>query len=269
MTAQWQAEKQKLAGAQKLKEQLDQARGELEIAQREGRLERAGELEDRFDVIVIADMRASHILEGNPKGTVPARYAGGIGREAVRNLDRFVRRGGTLVTLNSSSLFAVDELHLPVENVVAGKKRSDFFMSGSLVTMEVDTTHPVMAGMPERSKVFVYQSPVFSVTDGFEGAVLAKYPAQGSPLVSGYLLGEEHLQGYASALEVRHGDGRVLLLGMKPQWRAQPFGSFRILFNAALYSSAVASQTPDNDAFWSPPQEAEEEAGGNGNGGGR
>jgi ATP-dependent Clp protease ATP-binding subunit ClpB len=44
LTAQWQAEKDKLAGAHKLKEALDQARGELEIAQREGQLERAGEL---------------------------------------------------------------------------------------------------------------------------------------------------------------------------------------------------------------------------------
>ena len=44
LTAQWQAEKQSLAGAQKVKEALDQARGELEIAQREGRLDRAGEL---------------------------------------------------------------------------------------------------------------------------------------------------------------------------------------------------------------------------------
>jgi ATP-dependent Clp protease ATP-binding subunit ClpB len=44
LTAEWQREKQQLAGAQKIKEQLDQARSELDIAQREGRLERAGEL---------------------------------------------------------------------------------------------------------------------------------------------------------------------------------------------------------------------------------
>jgi len=44
MTVQWQAEKETLAGSQKLKEELDHARGELEIAQREGKLERAGEL---------------------------------------------------------------------------------------------------------------------------------------------------------------------------------------------------------------------------------
>jgi ATP-dependent Clp protease ATP-binding subunit ClpB len=44
LTAQWQAEKQKLAGAQKLKEQLDQARAELDQAQRRGDWSRAGEL---------------------------------------------------------------------------------------------------------------------------------------------------------------------------------------------------------------------------------
>jgi ATP-dependent Clp protease ATP-binding subunit ClpB len=44
LTAQWQAEKDKLAGTQKLKERLEQARMEIEIAQREGRLDRAAEL---------------------------------------------------------------------------------------------------------------------------------------------------------------------------------------------------------------------------------
>lgn len=44
MTAVWQAEREKLAGSQKIKEDLDKARQELEVAQREGQLERAGEL---------------------------------------------------------------------------------------------------------------------------------------------------------------------------------------------------------------------------------
>jgi ATP-dependent Clp protease ATP-binding subunit ClpB len=44
LTAQWRAEKDKLAGAQRLKEQLDQARAELESAQRRGDWSRAGEL---------------------------------------------------------------------------------------------------------------------------------------------------------------------------------------------------------------------------------
>jgi ATP-dependent Clp protease ATP-binding subunit ClpB len=44
LTRQWRQEKEELAGAQKLKEKLDQARNELDIAQRNGDLARAGEL---------------------------------------------------------------------------------------------------------------------------------------------------------------------------------------------------------------------------------
>ncbi|MCA0873868.1 ATP-dependent chaperone ClpB [Seohaeicola saemankumensis] len=44
MTAQWQAERDKLAGARDLKEQLDHARAQLDIAKREGNLAKAGEL---------------------------------------------------------------------------------------------------------------------------------------------------------------------------------------------------------------------------------
>ncbi|MCW3475967.1 ATP-dependent chaperone ClpB [Limobrevibacterium gyesilva] len=49
MTAAWKAEKEKLLDAQKLKEQLDQARSEEEVAQRRGDLTRASEL--RYSVI--------------------------------------------------------------------------------------------------------------------------------------------------------------------------------------------------------------------------
>ncbi|MBC6408676.1 MAG: ATP-dependent chaperone ClpB [Rhodobacteraceae bacterium] len=44
MTAQWQAERDKLEGGREVKEQLEQARADLEIAKREGNLARAGEL---------------------------------------------------------------------------------------------------------------------------------------------------------------------------------------------------------------------------------
>ncbi|MBY5977907.1 ATP-dependent chaperone ClpB [Phaeobacter italicus] len=44
MTAQWQSERDKLASARELKEQLDRARADLDIAKREGNLARAGEL---------------------------------------------------------------------------------------------------------------------------------------------------------------------------------------------------------------------------------
>ena len=116
-----------------------------------------------------------------------------------------------------------------------------------------------MSGMRERSEVVVGGSPVFTTTEGFEGHVFARYAEEGTPLLSGYFLGEQHVQGYAAGVEVEHGDGRVVLLGMRPQWRGQPFGTFKVLFNAALYSSDVAGRTPDNAEFWSAPERLEEE----------
>ncbi|MFQ5690389.1 MAG: M14 metallopeptidase family protein [Gemmatimonadota bacterium] len=217
----------------------------------------AGDLRGRYDVLILPDMSSRQILEGFANGSVPPRYAGGLGGTGVRALDEFVRAGGTLVCLNRSSDFAIDQLHLPVRDVVADLSRDEFFQSGSIVEMIVDPSHPVMSGMPERAGIVVGRSPVFTTEEGFEGAVLAKYPGQGSPLVSGYLLGEKHLQGYAGAVEVRHGEGRVLLLGMRPQWRGQPFADFRILFNAALYTDEMAAATPRNPDFWTPPSELE------------
>jgi hypothetical protein len=136
--------------------------------------------------------------------------------------------------LNGASGFAIEALGLPVRNVLSGLSRGEFFAGGSLLEIEADTAHPIMAGVAPRSAVFFGRSPAFETLDGFEGQALARYASTGSPLLSGYLLGENRLNDRAAALEVRHGDGRVVLLGFRPQWRGQPFGSFRILFNALL-----------------------------------
>ncbi len=220
---------------------------------------KAGNLRERYDVIILADIGRNTIMNGSRPGTVPPRYAGGIGDVGVRALEEFIRMGGTLVAMNGSTTFAIEELHLPVENVVEELERDAFFLSGSIVEMQVDPSHPVMTGMPERAKVMASRGPVYTVTDDFDGAVLAKYQDVGSPLLSGYLLGEEHIQGYATALEVSHGDGRVILLGMRPQWRGQPFGTFKILFNAALYTQQVAGTVQPNDDFWTRPAPPDEE----------
>lgn len=232
---------------------------------------RAGDLRDRYDVIVLPEMRGRQIVQGRAVGTVPARYSGGIGDVGVRAIDEFVRAGGTLVALNGSSDFAIEQLHLPVENVVGELSRRDFYQPGSISELTVDTSHPVMAGMAERANFMMERGPVFTVTDDFKGSVLAKYQAVGSPLRSGYLLGEEHIQGYAGALDVEHGAGHVVLLGFRPQWRAQSYGTFKVLFNSALYSSAVAATVQKNEAFWQRPEKKDdgeegEESQGNGQG---
>ena len=214
---------------------------------------KAGALNERLDVIVLADIGARTIVEGRRIGTVHPRFAGGIGPEGVRALDDFVLHGGTLVCLNGSSAFAIEELSLPVKDVTTGLAGDEFSINGSILEIITDPSHPIMAGMPTRAAVFFSRSPVFTTTEGFEGVVLAKHVDSGSPLLSGFLLGEEHLHGYAAALDVHRGDGHVVLFGFKPQWRAQPFGSFRALFNSVLFHGPHADQAEGAPEFWSPP----------------
>ena len=90
------------------------------------------------------------------------------------------------------------------------------------------------AGLAAKAAVFVDGSPAFEVLDGFKGTVLARYADSGSPLRSGYLIGEKYIQGRAAALDVLLDSGHVILLGFRPQWRGQPFGTFKVLFNALL-----------------------------------
>ena len=120
----------------------------------------------------------------------------------------------------------------------------------SIVQVNTDVTHPLMAGMPATADVVVSSSPVFTTLDGFDGAVVAKFTA--SPLRSGFLNGAKYLQNQAAALDVKKGKGHVVLLAFQPQWRGQPTGTFRTVFNALLYGSEVSAAARATPGFWSP-----------------
>jgi hypothetical protein len=198
----------------------------------------AGGLRAKYDVILITDEAAGVLSGGRGAGGGrggPAPAPNPSNEARVKAIDEFVRAGGTLVCFNRSSSFAIDQLHLPVRNAAAGVSRQQLFASGSLLNVTTSPAHRVMAGMPEQAAVFFDGSPVFETLDGFKGTVLARYQADGSPLASGYLLGEKYLQGKAAALDVDLGEGHVVLLGFRPQWRGQPFGTFRVIFNSLLY----------------------------------
>jgi len=197
-------------------------------------------LADKIDVLVLSDDARVPVGGANTgRSTAPLRpeYAYQLTPEDLARFEQFVRNGGTVVCASNASAFAIRQLRLPVRNTVADLSPEHFFLRGSIVQVTTDPAHPVMAGMPERAAVFVDASPVFETTEGFAGAVLARYPESGSPLLSGYLIGEQHLSGKIAALDVRVGDGHAVLLGFRPQWRGQPFGTFRVLFNALLYGA--------------------------------
>ncbi len=194
---------------------------------------RTGHLADRFDVIILPDSNARAILEGHRPGTVPERYAGGIGPEGADALRDFVNDGGTLIAFNNASLFAIDQFNLPVTNAVAGLRPDQFFCSGCLLKVHVeDPKNPLTAGLSENPIVMFERSPAFDTKPDFKGTVLARYARERSPLESGYLAGPDHLEGKAAAIDANYGKGHVILLGFRPQWRGQSHGAYKFFFNA-------------------------------------
>jgi hypothetical protein len=212
---------------------------------------RNGNLGERFDVIGRGGPPAAGAPAGRGGGAPPAMSADDSAR--VASIDAFVRGGGTVVAWNQGTASLISTLQLPVRNVVAGVPRQEYFTGVSIMRAIVDTTHPVMAGMPAEADVVVSSSPVFATTDGFEGAVLAKYPAQGSPLRSGFLHGEERMRGYAAAIDVKRGNGHIVLIAFQPQWRGQPYGTFRVVFNSAFFGRAVSAGASGTPGFWTAP----------------
>jgi Zinc carboxypeptidase len=197
---------------------------------------RRGDLSSRYRSIIIPDQSPNAILNGHKPGTMPEEYTGGLGAEGIKKLREFVEQGGTLVCLNRASNFAIEQFNLPVRNVVAGLKRTEFYVPGSILRIELDTSHPLAEGMLKESIAWVEDSPVFEIESDPAALarvrIIARYPQTADPLLSGWLLGGERLKGKAALVEVKVGRGRVYLFGFRPQYRAQSLATYPLFFNA-------------------------------------
>ncbi len=187
----------------------------------------------KYRTIIIPDQSPRAILEGHARGSMPDEYTGGLGAEGVKSLREFVESGGTLITFNRASRFAISEFNLPVRDVTENLKRTEFYCPGSILRTELDTAHPLAANMPRDSIAWFENSPAFEVApDAANVRIIARYPNNKGALLSGYLLGEQTLRGRAALIEVRIGKGRIILFGFRPQYRGQSLATYPLLFNA-------------------------------------
>jgi hypothetical protein len=199
---------------------------------------RNGDL-SRYQAIIIPDQRPNGILHGYGPGTRPDSMVGGIGLQGMLRLKEYVEGGGRLIAFDGATQLLIDELGLPVRNVVDGLPSERFFVPGTLIRMTVDTGNPLGYGMPEEAAASFVRSAAFSAAGpGVE--VVARYADQ-DPVLSGWALGEEMLGNRAAEVRVRIGSGDVVLFGFRPQFRGQPRGTFKLLFNA-LHGAAAGLQ---------------------------
>ena len=218
---------------------------------------RAGDLKAKYDAIIIPDQSVNALVNGLPgaasgageaagaagteeriTGVYPAEYAGGLGEAGVKALRDFIEAGGTLITFNNASNFAIEKLGAPARNVLKSVPPRDFYCPGSILRAQLDTSSPLAFGVEKESIAWFENSPAFEITDPASARVIARYPESENPLMSGWILGDKLIRGRAAMVEANIGKGRVILFGFRPQYRAQSLATFPLLFNSILTSKS-------------------------------
>ena len=178
--------------------------------------------------------------------TMPEEYTGGIGLSGTLALKKYVENGGRIIALDASSDFVINQFGLPLRNAVSSVPSTSFFIPGSLVSLKVDDD-PLTMGMQKNSVAYFVRSRAFSIVElsktgegGVEQRkqppsqpvkVLARY-AKENILLSGWAIGEKkYIGGKIAMASVSLGKGEVVLIGFRTQHRAQPRGTFKLLFN--------------------------------------
>lgn len=204
---------------------------------------RKGDLNQRFDVIILPDSLPHAIIHGNGAHDgrdsdgpeVPPEFRGGLGDQGLANLKAFAQNGGTIVTLNRASEVYATKDSTDVANALADVSNKKFYIPGSILQITVNTSNPIGFGSTPTVPIFFEQSPTFQVSGDAQS--IASY-ASDNPLLSGWILGGKYLKGKSAIAEEPVGKGRIILFGFRPQYRAQSEVTYKFLFNALLYANS-------------------------------
>ena len=209
---------------------------------------RSGKLREKFDAIILPDQSVAAITSGlragieagtsaeDQLGRYPAEYAGGLGDPGIKALVEFVNEGGTLITFNNASNFPIEKMNAPVRNLLKSVSAREFYCPGSILRIELDEDSPISFPVGKDSVAWFEASPAFEATDTERVRVIARYPETETPLLSGWILGDQLLRGKAALVEVKMGKGRIVMFGFRPQYRGQSLATFPLVFNAILSS---------------------------------
>ena len=190
-------------------------------------------LDSRFDYIIVPHQRVRQLRRGFSSAHYAPRFSGGLGDRGIAGLRRFAERGGTVITWDDSSRLLVHHLKLPVSNPLARMSNSDFFAPGSLLKINVDNSHPIGFGMPDSAAALYMNGPAYQVE---KGDTVASF-SEDETLLSGLLIGKEHIAGLSALVSVPIGLGKIILFGFRPHFRAQARGAYKLLFNSVYHST--------------------------------
>jgi len=211
-----------------------------------------GDLSEKYDVLILPNDNTTMITgEGaeewwkerrSEQPMYPPKYKSGIGEEGVEAVKEFVEEGGLLLCFGEACNFAIEKLDLSVKNVVKDFEDKDFFCPGSTLHAIFDNSNPLAYGMPKNGLLFLWNGagrnncPVFESlpsphSEDYEKIV--ELPER-DILQSGWFIGEDKISGMTAMASIKTGNGKAVLIGFRPQHRAQTHGTFKLVFNTLI-----------------------------------
>ena len=191
---------------------------------------RGGDLQD-YDVLIFQAQSPNSITSGYREGQLPLEYTGGLGEQGVAEVQAFVENGGRVIAIEAATGFVSDLFDLEVSNATAGLSNTDFYIPGSILRLELDGASEINEGMSSEVSSWYWRSSMAFDVDDPRVRVAARY-GSGDPLLSGWALGGDYIQGEPALLEADIGEGSVVLFGFQPNYRAQTVVTWPLLFNA-------------------------------------
>jgi hypothetical protein len=205
------------------------------------------DLKTKFDVIVFAGedydiIKSGKIDPASPwarcSTPLPPEYEGGLEKEGVDNLKAFIENGGILVTLNDACKLAIKDFEPPARDILEKVERTKFFCPMSILKLSVDNMTPIGYGMSATTPAVFNGSPALEtwvpLTTEWDRKVVASYP-EDNILLSGWMSGEETIARKAAVVDTQFKKGRIVLIGIACQYRAESHGTYKFLLNALLY----------------------------------
>jgi Zinc carboxypeptidase len=247
---------------------------------------RRGDLKSKYDVIVMPNQAgtAKRLVFDIESRGAPIAYnksdqfkslgmygesddiTGGMGLEGVTEIDKFVKAGGVLVTLGTSSFLPAEFGLTP--NIDAARTSAQFYSPGAIIDAEIlRPEHPIFYGYDRRTIPVRYANgPLLTVQTGanpfLDGppavppptpqSVLMRYPGGEDHVLSGLMRGAAEIRNRPAIVDQPSGKGRVILFAGNPCYRWQNFGEFNMLFNTLLNFNDLKSDAPKSSPANTP-----------------
>ena len=178
-----------------------------------------------------------------------------ISEKDIKKIKDWVSKGNTLVTIGSASSWAIKK-EIVSESLVETKKDSVFSrkryidareyigreaIGGSILSVDLDLTHPLAFGYRDKSIPVYKNNNVFLSKSESQYSSVALYSKE--PHIDGYISKnnmEKNIKGSASLIVSSIGSGRAVLFADNPNFRGTWYGTNKLFLNAIFFGANIS-----------------------------